>query len=150
MSAVLPVPSNMCAATCVAPLHRLSRGLHSKSATARIKPQPLVSCVTVRSPSTSPQALLDVYTIKREIGRLENFSIALVGDLANGRTVRSLAYLLSMYPGVKMYFVAPEVVRMKDDIKQYLDRCDHDGTPLQSLPTQHAAVLTTCILLHTM
>jgi aspartate carbamoyltransferase catalytic subunit len=68
------------------------------------------------------QALLDVYTIKREIGRLENFSIGLVGDLANGRTVRSLAYLLSMYPGVKMYFVAPEVVRMKEDIKDYLTR----------------------------
>lgn len=63
-----------------------------------------------------------MYTIKREIGRLENFSIGLVGDLANGRTVRSLAYLLSMYPGVKMYFVAPEVVRMKEDIKDYLTR----------------------------
>lgn len=69
------------------------------------------------------QALLDVYTIKREIGRLENFSIGLVGDLANGRTVRSLAYLLAMYPGVKMYFVAPQVVAMKADIKEYLDRC---------------------------
>ena len=69
------------------------------------------------------QALLDVYTIKREIGRLENFSIGLVGDLANGRTVRSLAYLLAMYPGVKMYFVAPQVVAMKQDIKDYLDRC---------------------------
>lgn len=30
------------------------------------------------------QALLDMYTIKREIGRLENFTIGLVGDLANG------------------------------------------------------------------
>ena len=69
-----------------------------------------------------------MYTIKREIGRLENFSIGLVGDLANGRTVRSLAYLLSMYPGVKMYFVAPEVVRMKDDIKHYLDRCAWRGS----------------------
>jgi len=68
------------------------------------------------------QALLDMYTIKREIGRLENFTIGLVGDLANGRTVRSLAYMLSMYPGVKMYFVAPEVVRMKEDIKEYLTR----------------------------
>lgn len=73
-------------------------------------------------PHLISQALLDVYTIKREIGRLENFSIGLVGDLANGRTVRSLAYLLSMYPGVKMYFVAPEVVRMKEDIKDYLTR----------------------------
>ena len=48
------------------------------------------------------QALLDVYSIKKEIGRLDNVSIAMVGDLLNGRTVRSLAYLLSMYPGVKV------------------------------------------------
>lgn len=66
------------------------------------------------------QALLDVYTIKREIGRLENFKIGMVGDLANGRTVRSLCMLLSMYSGIKMYFVAPEVVRMRDDIKELL------------------------------
>lgn len=37
------------------------------------------------------QALLDVYTIQREIGRLDNFHIGLVGDLANGRTVRRQA-----------------------------------------------------------
>ena len=51
-----------------------------------------------------------MYTIQREIGRLEGFKIGLVGDLANGRTVRSLAYVLSMYKDVKMYFVAPDVV----------------------------------------
>lgn len=66
------------------------------------------------------QALLDVYTIKRELGRLENFKIGMIGDLANGRTVRSLAYLLSMYDNVQMYFVAPDVVRMNDDIKNFL------------------------------
>ncbi|KMT12772.1 hypothetical protein BVRB_4g088660 [Beta vulgaris subsp. vulgaris] len=66
------------------------------------------------------QALLDVYTIEREIGKLDGISVALVGDLANGRTVRSLAYLLAKYNDVKIYFVAPEVVRMKDDIKEYL------------------------------
>lgn len=43
-------------------------------------------------------------------------------DLGVQRTVRSLAYLLSMYPGIKMYFVAPEVVRMKEDIREYLTR----------------------------
>ena len=37
------------------------------------------------------QALLDTYTIKREIGRLENFKIGMVGDLANGRTVSECA-----------------------------------------------------------
>jgi hypothetical protein len=86
----------------------------------------------------APQALLDVYTIKREIGRLEDFSIGLVGDLANGRTVRSLAYLLSMYPGVKMYFVAPEVVRMKEDIKDYLTRWADDSPALPAGARQSA------------
>ncbi|MCO5591432.1 hypothetical protein L7F22_045415 [Adiantum nelumboides] len=70
------------------------------------------------------QALLDVYTIQREIGRLDNIKVGLVGDLANGRTVRSLAYLLGKYHGVKLYFVAPDVVKMKDDIKEYLTSKD--------------------------
>ncbi|KAJ0988212.1 hypothetical protein J5N97_006568 [Dioscorea zingiberensis] len=66
------------------------------------------------------QALLDVYTIAREIGRLDGIRLALVGDLANGRTVRSLAYLIAMYKDVKIYFVSPDVVKMKDDIKDHL------------------------------
>ena len=66
------------------------------------------------------QALLDVYTIQKEIGRLDGIRVALVGDLANGRTARSLAYLLTKYEGVKLYFVAPDMVRMRDDIKGYL------------------------------
>ncbi|CAH9108433.1 unnamed protein product [Cuscuta europaea] len=66
------------------------------------------------------QALLDVYTIQREIGKLDGIKVALVGDLANGRTVRSLAYLLTKYQDVKIYFVSPDVVKMKDDIKAYL------------------------------
>lgn len=66
------------------------------------------------------QALLDVYTIEREVGKLDGIKVALVGDLANGRTVRSLAYLLAKYKNVKIYFVSPEVVKMKDDIKEYL------------------------------
>ncbi|KAL7584314.1 hypothetical protein Lser_V15G41921 [Lactuca serriola] len=66
------------------------------------------------------QALLDVYTIEREIGKLDGIKVALVGDLANGRTVRSLAYLLAKYNDVKIYFVSPEVVKMKVDIKEYL------------------------------
>ncbi|KAF2549652.1 hypothetical protein F2Q70_00022820 [Brassica cretica] len=66
------------------------------------------------------KALLDVYTIQSEIGKLDGISVALVGDLANGRTVRSLAYLLAKFKDVKIYFVSPEIVKMKDDIKDYL------------------------------
>ncbi|GIL53065.1 hypothetical protein Vafri_8752 [Volvox africanus] len=66
------------------------------------------------------QALLDLYTIRREIGRLDSIKVGMVGDLANGRTVRSLCMLLSMYDDIEIYFVAPDVVRMRDDVKQYL------------------------------
>jgi len=68
------------------------------------------------------QALLDIYTIQRELGRIEGLKIAMVGDLANGRTVRSLSYLLAKFKDISIYFVAPPEVRMKDDIKDYLKR----------------------------
>ena len=67
------------------------------------------------------QALLDVYTVKDELGRLDGISVAMVGDLANGRTVRSLAYLLSKFRDVTICFVAPPEVAMGDDIKAHLD-----------------------------
>jgi len=66
------------------------------------------------------QALLDLYTILKEIGRIDGLKIAMVGDLAQGRTVRSLAYLLSKYRDVKVYFVAPPLLKMKEDILSHL------------------------------
>jgi len=66
------------------------------------------------------QTLLDAYTIRKELGRLDNFTIAMVGDLKHGRTVRSLCYLLACSKNVKIIFVSPDSLRMKDDIKQYL------------------------------
>ncbi|MDQ6772922.1 MAG: aspartate carbamoyltransferase [Candidatus Dormibacteraeota bacterium] len=67
------------------------------------------------------QALLDVYTIRDELGRLDGVRVAMVGDLANGRTARSLAYLLSRYRDVQITFVAPPEVAMGADIKTHLD-----------------------------
>jgi aspartate carbamoyltransferase catalytic subunit len=67
------------------------------------------------------QALLDLYTIKRELGKVDNIEIALVGDLKNGRTVRSLAYLLGKNKGIKIHLVSPKELRIGDDIKEYLD-----------------------------
>lgn len=68
------------------------------------------------------QALLDLYTIKREIGRLERIALAFVGDLKHGRTVRSLAYLLGKYKNVTVFFVSPKSLRVGDDIKEYLQK----------------------------
>lgn len=70
------------------------------------------------------QALLDLYTIEKELGHIDDISIAVVGDLANGRTVRSLCYLLAKYRNVRIFMVAPPVVRMGEDIKEYLCRND--------------------------
>ncbi len=72
------------------------------------------------------QALLDLYTILKELGGIDGIRIAVVGDLANGRTVRSLCYLLTKYRDVRIYMVAPDVVRMRDDIKGYLARRNVD------------------------
>jgi aspartate carbamoyltransferase catalytic subunit len=66
------------------------------------------------------QALLDLYTIYKEIGSIDGLRIAMVGDLAQGRTVRSLAYLLSKFQDIKMYFVAPLLLKMKEDILDHL------------------------------
>jgi aspartate carbamoyltransferase catalytic subunit len=71
------------------------------------------------------QALLDIYTLEREfrtIGGLDGKKVAMVGDLRRGRTVRSLSYLMKNYKDVELFYVAPDVFKMKDDIKAFLDK----------------------------
>lgn len=68
------------------------------------------------------QALLDLYTIQRARGTLDGLTIAMVGELDRGRTVRSLAYLLSKFDRVKIYFVSPPEVGMQSDILEHLDK----------------------------
>jgi aspartate carbamoyltransferase catalytic subunit len=67
------------------------------------------------------QALLDLFTIRAELSKIDGVRVAMVGDLANGRTVRSLAYLLSKFKDIKLWFVAPPQVAMRDDLKAHLD-----------------------------
>ncbi|MCK4565055.1 MAG: aspartate carbamoyltransferase [Verrucomicrobia bacterium] len=70
------------------------------------------------------QALLDIYTLERsfeKIGGIDGKSVAFVGDLARGRTVRSLAWLLTLYTDVKVYFVAPEQLQIGADVLELLD-----------------------------
>ena len=83
------------------------------------------------------QALLDLYTIDRELGRVEGVHVAFCGDLRFGRTARSLALLLALYPGVRFTFVAPEVVQIGGDIR---DRLEARGVPF-SLASQLSEVI---------
>lgn len=68
------------------------------------------------------QALLDLYTVVREHGHIDGLTIGLSGDLKHGRTVRSLAYLLGKFEGVRIIFISPPELKVGADIKEYLDR----------------------------
>lgn len=75
------------------------------------------------------QALLDTYTLQRSFeqrGGIDGKTIVFVGDLARGRTVRSLAWLLTKYEGVKQVFVAPEPLQLQPDILELLERAGAD------------------------
>lgn len=65
------------------------------------------------------QALLDIYTIYKEVGSLKNLVVSMVGDLKNGRTVHALVELLSLYQ-THLYFVSPAALRMPEEITTHL------------------------------
>ena len=67
------------------------------------------------------QALLDLYTIRHELGRMDGLRIALVGDLRFGRTARSLALLTCLTEDSELIFVSPPEVPMGNDIRRILD-----------------------------
>ena len=63
------------------------------------------------------QALLDLYTMVKERGKVDGLKIALAGDLRYGRTVHSLAYALSLYD-IELFLVSPETLRMRREVLQ--------------------------------
>ena len=66
------------------------------------------------------QSLLDLYTITKETGCIDGLTVALAGDLKNGRTVHSLALLLANYD-VRFVFIAPPALCMPDEIRETLE-----------------------------
>jgi aspartate carbamoyltransferase catalytic subunit len=100
------------------------------------------------------QAMLDIYTLHRcfgraaiergnldfSVNRFEGKTIAFVGDLKRGRTVRSLAYLLCRYTGVKMIFIAPPELQISEDILEHLNRHEVEYTFADDI----AAVISEC------
>jgi len=63
------------------------------------------------------QAFIDLYTMRKDKGKINGLKVALVGDLRYGRTVHSLAYALALY-NVELYLVSPETLRMRNDMLQ--------------------------------
>ena len=66
------------------------------------------------------QALLDLFTIREEMGRVDGLTVTMMGDLRFGRTVHSLARLLTLYD-VRLNYVSPEILRMPEEIVKEID-----------------------------
>ncbi len=66
------------------------------------------------------QALLDLYTINRELGKIDGLRIAMVGDLRYGRTVHSLCYLLGLYDNISLTLISPAELTMPEKVTSYL------------------------------
>lgn len=67
------------------------------------------------------QALLDIYTIQRELGKLDEITITLCGDLKNGRTTHSLIQLFSHF-NLNLMLVSPPELRMPEEVKRIFRR----------------------------
>ena len=103
------------------------KGLAEKSAwvlSHSERPIPIINAGS--GPDQHPtQALLDIYTLLRSFekqGGLRNRTVVFCGDLLRGRTVRSLSYLLTNYPGIRMIFVAPDELQILPDVLEMLKR----------------------------
>ena len=79
------------------------------------------------------QALLDVFTIRSEIGTVKNLTVTIVGDLKHGRTVHSLARILTMYEGVQLRYVTPLNLEMPQDVVEFVKSRGVQQTVFQTL-----------------
>ena len=73
------------------------------------------------------QTLTDLLTIRREKGRLSDFTIGFCGDLKFGRTVHSLIAALSRYTGIKVVLISPDELKLPDYVKK--DNLEDCGIP---------------------
>ncbi|MCP3973972.1 MAG: aspartate carbamoyltransferase [bacterium] len=71
------------------------------------------------------QALLDTYTISEEMGTIDGLTVTMLGDLKYGRTVHSLAKLLTLFD-VKINYVSPEALKMPELLIKEVDAAGID------------------------
>ena len=88
------------------------------------------------------QALLDVFTIREEIGTVNGLTITMVGDLKHGRTVHSLARLLTMY-SVRLQYVSAPGLGMPQEVKDYVAE---RGIPQHEIATLEEALPSSDVL----
>ncbi|HEX2914941.1 MAG TPA: aspartate carbamoyltransferase [Chloroflexia bacterium] len=98
-----------------------ARAIHSQCAKTGLGRVPLINAGDGVGEHPT-QALLDIYTILQKCNRIEGLTVAMVGDLKHGRTVHSLARLLSLYQGVKLILIAPPSLPMPTEQVELLKK----------------------------
>jgi aspartate carbamoyltransferase catalytic subunit len=68
------------------------------------------------------QTLTDLYTMRNEFGHIDELNIAILGDLKQTRSASSLCFGISHYKAVKLYFISPEPLKMRQEVKDYLEK----------------------------
>src|SRR3989344_4360343 len=92
---------------------------YSVERVARVSSKPVVNAGDGNNQHPT-QSLLDIYTIYEKFGRVDGLKVGFLGDIRNGRTVRSLAYLLAHCRDNELYFASPESLSLPDDMASYL------------------------------
>ena len=88
------------------------------------------------------QALLDLFTIREELGRVDGLTVTMLGDLKYGRTVHSLSRLLSLFD-VRINYVSPEILNMPPELLTELNR---EGMAQRELTTLSPVLPETDVL----
>ncbi len=124
------LPDTVRTLECYADVHRAAppRSMGAAAEAAQVARKPIINAGDGVGEHPT-QALLDLFTIALELGRytpktglsLDGLTVTLLGDLKYGRTVHSLARLLSLF-GVRLNLVSPELLRMPEKMTNELDR----------------------------
>jgi aspartate carbamoyltransferase catalytic subunit len=68
------------------------------------------------------QTLTDLYTMRNEFGHVDELKVAILGDLRQTRSASSLCFGISKFKGVELYLISPEPLKMRQEVKDYLEK----------------------------
>jgi len=79
------------------------------------------------------QGLLDLYTIKKELGRIDDIEILIVSDMKNERVIPSLLYGLAKFDDVKVHLLSPEEFKLKKEVYDNIKKMKLDYNEINNL-----------------
>ncbi|MEK7672473.1 MAG: aspartate carbamoyltransferase [Patescibacteria group bacterium] len=106
----------------IAMRHSQAEALHELAAGSDV---PVINCGN--GPEDHPtQALLDAYTIWKELGKIDGLTIGVIGDLKHSRVLHSQVLLFRQFKGVKFVFISPKELALPLDLKEGIDYVESD------------------------